>query len=131
MAAVFYARAVLISYIAFMLTFAMLAMAIFKNTVNVDAHADSFSNIGYAFVTGFVFISTTENYAIVYDVFDSDFYVDAHWTVCSSLHYLSIQWQKCLNNTDSRAGGDDYTLLLHHRNVLLDPDDYRCPRGCI
>ena len=49
----------------------MLAIAIFKDTVNSEEYADSFRDIVNAFVTGFVFVSTTENYAIVYDVFAS------------------------------------------------------------
>ena len=89
-AAVFYARAILISYIAFILIFAMLAMALFRDTVNADEYADTFSSFRNAFVTGFAFISTTENYAIVYDVFDSEYYTDSHWTVLGPVVVITI-----------------------------------------
>ena len=49
----------------------MLALSWFRDTVTSDSFADSFSDFGSALVTGFVFISTTENYDIVYNIIDS------------------------------------------------------------
>ena len=52
----------------------MLALSWFRDTVTSDSFADSFSDFGSALVTGFVFISTTENYDIVYNIIDSGLY---------------------------------------------------------
>merc|ERR1712003_563099 len=72
---------VLFSYFCFILIFAILTISLFRDTVNYADIADSFQSIDQAFVTGFVFISTSENYAIMYDIFDSEYYGDAHWAV--------------------------------------------------
>ena len=76
--AVVNAKHILFSYYCFILIFAVLAISLFRGTVNSDDFADSFESFETALVTGFVFISTTENYEIVCDVFESEYYGTAH-----------------------------------------------------
>eukprot|EP01083_Nonionella_stella_P165658 551634_1 len=88
--AIIYAKDVLFSYFCFILIFAVLSMSLFSDRVNYLSFADSFESINNAFITGFVFISTSENYAIMYDIFESEYYSDSHWVVLGNVVVVTI-----------------------------------------
>eukprot|EP01083_Nonionella_stella_P070848 189819_1 len=72
--AVLYCADVLFSYLCFILIFAVLSMSLFGSVVNYDRFNESFESISTALITAFVYISTSENYTFMYDVFDAAYY---------------------------------------------------------
>ena len=91
MGALLYSKDILLSYLCFILIFAMLALSLFKNSVtNGDLFTDSFTTFTNALITGFIFISTTENYDIVYDVIDSEYYAESNWLILNTVVIITL-----------------------------------------
>eukprot|EP01083_Nonionella_stella_P015704 43936_1 len=88
--AIFRARGVLFSYFCFILLFTIFTMTLFRDLVHEDSFVDSFESTRSAFITAFVFITTQENYSIMYDVFHSAYYATSHWMVLGYIVTCSI-----------------------------------------
>ena len=89
--AVNYARDVLFSYVCFIMIFSVFGVSLFGETVNVEQSADSFKSIQQAFITSFVYISTSENYDdIVYSTIDAPYYKKKSWIILANAIFISI-----------------------------------------
>eukprot|EP01083_Nonionella_stella_P239003 837014_1 len=89
--AINFARDVLFSYLCFILIFAVFGISLFGETVNYAQTADSFRSIRQAFITSFVYISTSENYDdIVYATIASDYYTKEHWIILATVVLICI-----------------------------------------
>ncbi len=89
--AINFARDVLFSYLCFIMVFAIFGVSLFGKTVNQNASADSFRSIKEAFITSFVYISTSENYDdIVYATIASEYYQNANWIILANVICICI-----------------------------------------
>ena len=90
--AINFARDVLFSYLCFIMIFAVLGVSLFGEHVNEDLSSDSFRSIQNAFITSFVYISTSENYDdIVYATMDTDYYANKkHWIILANVIFICI-----------------------------------------